>query len=89
MWIAIKTVKFAGILTHFLCKQIEDFDSIFSTESVCVRADKKEKHREKNTTKKDLSQMIFTPYCSYFTIRKHDDLYQSNYACAAVKTNTW
>lgn len=39
-------------------------------------------------TREDLTQMIFTPYCSYFTIGKHDDLYQSNYACA-VKTNTW
>lgn len=67
-------------------KQIGNFD--FFSLSVCVRASKKEKHWKLLQPKKDLSQMIFTPYCSYFTYRKHDDLYQSNYACA-VKTNTW
>lgn len=33
--------------------------------------------------------MIFTPYCSYFTIGKHEDSYQSNYACAVNTTTTW
>lgn len=33
--------------------------------------------------------MIFTPYCSYFTVGKHEDAYQSNIACAVDTSITW